>query len=581
MKLSLLWLAPALLFSGCAPKKPESQPSAKSVIEAAKKAAKTERKQFSGIKNVIGSGGELSGGDAQGRPLWKLSAKTIRVSGSAFEPESGAKSSQKPAPQTATVFEARATLFREGKAETTLIAPQIVVIYRPEGVRLQFSKGMTGSTLGPWTKNRGAVKIAAPRADVDVNARVISASGGVAMNQGTLQIRGQTLRAQTSLKTAEMKGQVRAKDAANGGAKAEIEADSAVYDWQKDRVSARKAVATQSGTRLSGEALSADTRATRGNLSGNVRATSAQGQASAPRLDFNWGKDQITAREASFAGQGGTLRASNLVTDSKLRLASARNLVAEQDGATLRAAFVDGFDGLNRLRGREVNYRRADLNFRAPRAEARKSGDKWILVAQGGARGQNASGDVSAAQMTWDEARNRVTASGNVVLHKDGATLRGETLQSDAKFGNATLTGQVRGAMKDGSTLEAGALEKRGETFFARSGAVARFKSRGEMGVMTVRGAQIEASADGENAVATGGVTLTSSTGAKASAPRATYNRKSGKVTATGGVDFFDPVRGLRQHGDTLVVDLKSKKVSLTNSRGQADVKLFEGNKLF
>ncbi|PQV64586.1 Lipopolysaccharide-assembly, LptC-related [Abditibacterium utsteinense] len=577
MKSSLLFLAPILLIAGCTHKK--SKPDTKSVVEAAKQEAKSEREGFSGIKSVVGSGGELSGGDAQGRPLWKLSAKTIRASGNTLGPETEAGKTAKNAPQTATLLEARATLYRAGKAETTLSAPQIVVFYLPGGVRLQLSKGVKGSTLGPWTKNRGAVKIAAPRADVDVKKRVISASGGVSMNQGTLQVHGQTLRAETSLQTAEMKGRVRAKDTQKGKIGGEIEAQSALYDWQKNQVSARQVVALQGGTRLSGQVLSADTRATRGTLTGQVRAQSAQGQASAPRVDFDWGKDQITAREASFSGSGGTLRAASLVTDSKLRLANATNLVASQNGATLRAAFADGFDGLNRLRGREVNYNRGDLSFFAPRADARKSGDKWILVAQGGARGQNASGQVRASQVTWDETRNRVLASGNVVLSKDGATLRGQTLDSDAKFQNATLKGQVRGAMKDGSTLEAKELEKRGETFFARSGATAHLKSRGTLGALTLRGAQIEARADGSSAVATGGVTMTSSTGATASAPRATYTRKTNKVVATGGVDFFDPVRGLRSHGDTLVADLKLNSATLTYAQGQGNSRLLEGLK--
>ena len=578
---SIFVFASAFSFSGCAPKNPDSQSTSKTVVDAAKKAAKAERDQFSGIKRVIGSGGELSGGDAQGRPLWKLSAKRMEASANAFGAGDKTSGSKKNAPQTATVYEARATLFRDGQPETTLVAPQILVIYAPSGVRLQFPKGMTGSTVGPWTKNRGAVKIAAPRADVDVEKRVVAASGGVSMSQGGVRIGGQTLRAQTSLQSAEMKGRVRAKNSALGGPGGEIEADSALYNWQKNTVSARNVVALQRGTRISGAFLEADTGATRGTLRGDVRAQGAQGQANAPRVDFDWSRDQITAQNASFGGQSGTAaHASSLVTDSKLRVASAQNLVVSQSGATLRAAFADGFDGLTRLRGRDVTYRRADLAFSAARADARKSGDKWILVARNGAHARSASGQVSAPQVTWDEASNRVVASGGVALQKDGATLRGQTLQSDAKFQNATLRGQVRGAMKDGSTLESNALEKRGEMLYARLGATARLKSRGEYGVLTLRAAQIEARADGQSATASGGVTMTSASGAKASAPRAVYNAKTGKVTATGGVDFFDPVRGLRTRGDTLVADLQLNAATLTNARGQGNSRLLEGLKL-
>jgi len=559
----------ALFLGGCAPK--TSPDSAKIVAQAAKQEAKTERDEFSGLKSATLNGGELSGGDAQGRPLWKLSAKTIRASGGVLgKDDSGA-------PKTATLIDARATLFRAGVAESTLQAPQIVLFYLKDGVRLQFAKGMKGTTQGAWTGARGPVQIAAPRADVDVKNRLISASGGVKMSQGTLKISAQTLRAQTSLQNVQLSGKVRAQNAQNG----RIEAKTANYDWNKNRVTAQTVSALQGGTRLSGDVLSADTDATAGTLTGRVGAQSAQGQASAPRLDFNWKRDQISARDATFIAPNGTVRAANLVTDSKLRLASAQNLVAEQDGAVLRAASASGFDGLSRLNAQNLDFRRADLHFSAPRANARKIGSKWVLTAQGGARGQSLQGQVNAPRVTWDESTNRVAASGGVTLEKDGAILRGQTLQSDTRFQNATLTGQVRGQMKDGSILTAQTLEKRGEKFLARNGATAQLKTRGALGALTLRGAQIEAPADGSSALATGGVTLRASTGATARAPRAVYDRKSGKITATGGVDFFDPVRKLRTRGDTLIYDLNSRQASLSNARGQGSLKLFEGKKLF
>jgi len=561
--------AAALFVGGCAPKTPPD--SAKIVTQAAKQAAKTERDDFSGLKGATLSGGELSGGDAQGRPLWRLSAKTIRASGGVLgKDDSGA-------PKTATLWDARATLFRAGIAESSLQAPQIKLFYLKDGVRLQFSQGMKGTTQGAWTGARGPVQIAAPRADVDVKNRLISASGGIKMSQGALQITAQTLRGQTSLQTVQLSGKVRAKSAQNGL----VEAETANYDWNKNRVTAQTVRASQGGTRLSGDVLSADTDATSGTLTGRVRAWSAQGQASAPRLDFNWKRDQISARAATFIAPNGTIRAANLVTDSKLRLASAQNLVAEQQGAVLRAASASGFEGLSRLNAQNFDFRRADMKFSAPRAGARKVGSKWALTAQGGARGQSLQGQVSAPQVTWDEAANRVAASGGVILQKDGAILRGQNLQSDTRFQNATLTGQVRGQMKDGSILTAQTLEKRGEKFLARGGATAQLKTRGELGALTLRGAQIEAPSDGSSALATGGVTLRASTGATARAPRASYDRKSGKITATGGVDFYDPVRKFRTRGDTLVYNLKTQQATLSNARGQGDLKLFEGTKLF
>lgn len=541
------------------------------MVEAAKSAAKTEREEFSGLKSATLRGGELSGGDAQGRPLWKLSAKTIRAAGGLLN------GSANNALKTATLTTASATLYRAGKAESTLQAPQIVLFYLPQGVRLQLSKGVKGTTEGTWAGQRGAVHIAAPRADVDVKKQLLSASGGVTMTQGALKITAQTLHTQTSLQSAQLQGKVRATSAQGG----QIEAKSALYNWKTNQVSARSVSALREGTRLSGDVLNADTDATKGVLTGHVVARSAQGEASAPRLDFNWKRDQISAREAIFHSSQGTLRAGNLVTDSKLRLSSAQNLVAQSDGAILHAASATGFNGLSQLDARGLDFQRADLRFTAPSGQARKIGSKWVLQAQNGARGANAQGQISAPRVTWDENRARVDASGGVSLKKDGATLQGQNLSSDTQFQNATLTGQVRGVMKDGSVLTAQTLEKRGDKLLARRGATAQLKTSGSLGVLFLHGAQIEAPADGSSAVASGGVTFKSATGATARAPRATYNRARNLVIATGGVDFFDPARGLRTHGDTLIYDLKTNQATLSDTRGQGSLKLFEGKKLF
>lgn len=534
--------------------------------EAARQQAKAAGENLSTLKGAVMKGGELSGGDAQGRPVWSLGADEIRTGGQM----------RGSLPTQATLANARATLYREGQPESSLRAPQITFFNSEKGVRLRMENGVALQSVGPWTGARGAVKISAARGDVDVQNRLLSASNGAVMSQGAVKVSGQTLRAQTSLQQAEMIGKVRATSR-NG----QIEAARAVYNWKTARLSAQTVTATRAGTRLSARKLEADTAASRGVLSGNVVAQSAQGTARAPQIHFDWAKNLIRADTVIFEGQGGTLRAAQVQTDSQLRLASARGLIVEKDGATLRAAFADGFEGLSRFRGQAVRFSRGDLTFSAPRADARKSGASWILSASGGARGQNAAGKVSAARVTWDETKGRVAASGGVVLQKDGATLSGATLSSDTKFQNASLSGDVRGKMKDGSTLAAGKLEKRGERFFASNGATAQLPSKGAWGNITLRGANVEAAADGSNASASGGVTVTTATGATARAPRATYNRKTQKITATGGVDFFDPVQGLRQHGDTLVVDLARKAATLSNASGQGGRKLLEGKGLF
>jgi lipopolysaccharide assembly outer membrane protein LptD (OstA) len=556
--------AVGLLVAGCAR---NEQPASSGLVQnVARAQAKEASKNLEGLKSSGMEGARLSGGDSQGRPLWSVSAAEIRTNGTL---EGGS-------PKQATLFNAKAVLYRAGKPESNIKAAQMTLFSTPKGVRLQMTKGVTGESTGPWTGNRGAIKFAAPRADVDVQQRIIAASGGVTMSQGQTKVVGQTLRAQTSLQKVDVAGKVRA-NTENG----QVEADTATYDWQKSTLNAKKVVATQKGTRLTGDTLQANTAASRGALTGRVVAKSEQGTANAPRIDFDWGKDSITANSATFSGPGGSLRAAQLQTDSKLRVASARGLVAEKDGATLRAAFADGFDGLNRLKGRSVSFARADATLTAPRVDASKQGKGWVLVATGGARGKNASGSVSASQVTWDENRGRVKASGGVNLQKDGATLSGSTLDSDIKFENAILSGNVRGKLVDGSTLASGTLEKRGDRFLASRGATARFNSKGELGVLTLTCAKLEASADGSTATATGGVTVKSTTGATARAPKAIYDRKSNKLTATGGVDFYDPTRDIRQHGDTLVADLTLKEARITHSTGQVGPKLFEGKSLF
>ncbi|HEX9996780.1 MAG TPA: LPS export ABC transporter periplasmic protein LptC [Abditibacterium sp.] len=563
--MSLFPLLPLLFLSGCAREKTPAP--AEVVAQVAREKVKEAREGLIGLQGAVMKGGELRGGDSQGRPLWSVGAREIRTSGSA---------ALGTTPKTATLIDARATLYRAGKPESTLRAAQMVFFNTPNGVRLQMSKGVTGESVGPWTGKRGAIKIAAPRADVDIQKRLIAASGGVRMSQGNLKISAQTLRSQTALQKVDVKGKVRGNDG-NG----QIEADSALYDWQKGSLNAQKVVASQNGTKISGDLLRADTNASRGTLTGRVTAKSERGTAAAPRVDFAWKRDQIIAFNARFDGQDGNFGASRLQTDSKLRVASASDFVAEKDGAILRASFADGFDGLNRVRGRGVSFSRGDLRFSAPRADASRRGQSWILKAAGGARGENASGKVSAPSVMWDESSGRVEASGGVQMQKDGAILSGNTLNSDSKFENAILRGNVRGKMQDGSTLVAGALEKRGERFFASNRSTARFQSKGALGVLTIQSAKIEAAADGSSAIASGGVVVSSAAGATARAPRAIYNRAKNQIVASGGVDFHDPSRGLKQRGDTLVADLALKQITLSNVRGQGSSTLFEGKKLF
>jgi lipopolysaccharide export system protein LptA len=570
VKTSLLFPSALLLglfVSGCGHKGKHPSETPEIVQDLARKQAKEAKNNLMGLKSSHMTGATLGGGDSMGRPLWKVSADQIQTAGTLEE----------GTPKQAVLTNAKATLFRAGKADSYLWAPTMTLFNTGKGVRLQMTKSVRGESAGVWTGNRGTIKFTAPHADVDVQTRTIDASGGVVMTQGPNKVTGQKMHSVTALQKVDVTGKVHG----TGDSGQVVDADTATYDWQNDKLVAQKVIASQKGTQITGDTLNADTNANKGTLNGHVVAKSAQGTANAPKVDFDWKKNLIVSNDAVFNGQGGTLRASRIQTDSKLNLAKATNVVAQKDGATLHANSADGFDGLNRITGHTVNFVHEDLTLTAPRADATKKGNKWVLVATGGAHGKNASGTISAPRVTWDEGRNSVLASGGVTMDKEGSTLMGATLNSDTKFNNATLTGNVHGKMQNGSTLAASLLVKSGKSFVASRGTTAHFTSQGQFGPLTMRSPKITAAADGSTATATGGVTVTSATGATVHAPQAIYDRKSGKVTATGGVDFYDPVRGIRQHGDTLVADLGLKVAKLSNPSGQVAQKMFEGKKLF
>lgn len=555
---STLSLALPLVLIGAGCGRNKETTTSPDVQNVAREQAKEAGENLKGLKSSRMSGATLSGGDSQGRPLWSISAENVQTNGTL---EGGS-------PKEATLTKAKAVLYRAGKPESSIQAAEMKLYSTPKGVRLEMSKGVTGESSGVWTGNNGKVSFKAPRADVDIQSRILNASGGVTMSQGPVKVQGQTMRAQTSLQRVDVKGSVRGT-----GKEGRVEANSATYDWQKSVLSAKKVVAIREGTRITGDTLTANTQATRGAVIGHVVASGEQGSANAPRVDFDWGKDRIVANAASFQSKEGKLTAARLQTDSKLRVSTASGLVAQQDGATLRIDSAEGFESLSRLQGRGVSFQRGDMSLTAPRADASRRGNSWVITATGGARGRNAEGTVSASQVTWDEGSKRVRASGGVTLQKDGSTLSGATLDSDTRFERATLRGNVSGRMNDGATFSAAVLEKRGEQIIASNGATGRFPGKGSTGAITITGRRLEASADGSQAFATGGVTVKAASGARASAPRATYNRKTQKIIATGGVDFFDPSRGFRQHGDTMVADLTLKEARLSNPKGRVEPK--------
>lgn len=583
-----------LLGAGCNSKAPDAP--REELQKAVKNEAKDAEKSFSGLSGSVVKNGELQGGDAQGRPLWKLAAREIRASGDL----SGG------APKSATLLDASATLFRAGSEEIVLRAQKIQMFQTPAGLRLQLG----GKVVAKSRSLIGApVEIMAPRADVDVAKRLISASGGVVARREKIEVRGPNLRAQTSLSRADFPSgaSVQTLDG-------KIDSKSAIVDWKTRKLSAKTVVATRQNTVLRGQLLNADGIFERGILSGNVVLSAQNGAAKAPRVDFDWKRDRIFAQNASFAGEGAILKAASLRTDSNLHVADATNFEIRKNGAILRAQSAQGFDKLNRLKAQNVVLTRADIEISATSADATNWDSKapkivasggvlarrdgvtvranraiWTGNAQNGVleasenvRLQSPRGNVRADRAIWrgNARKGQISATGNVILSADSSNVSGQKLQSDAKFENAILSGEVRGKLRDGTTLRAPKIEKIGEKFVASSGASAILPSKTGFGSVEMRAARVEISNNGQIARATGGVRLKSQSGATASAPSAIYNRKTGKITASGGVQFSDPARGLRQSGESLVADLGLKSAEILNVQGQG-TKIFEGQSLF
>jgi lipopolysaccharide assembly outer membrane protein LptD (OstA) len=246
----------------------------------------------------------------------------------------------------------------------------------------------------------------------------------------------------------------------------------------------------------------------------------------------------------------------------------------------LKVDSATGFESLTRVSGRGVTIVRSDMTLRANRVDA----TNWnklsgVINATGNVRATSAKGSATAGSATFQN--EKINAKGGVIISSDGNTIRGASGQTDLKFQNATLNGGVRAELRDGSTLRANSVVKTGDKIVAVGGATGSFKTKGELGALQFTAPRLESDAGGQNAIATGGVTIKSATGATAKASSAVYDRVKSKVTATGGVVFNDPARGLSQKGDSLVADLKLKQVTIDNVQGQGNSTLFEGKKLF
>ena len=557
----------AALAGGCARSDLGERAASEVVKSAVKEEVGKAKSSAQKIGNVKIENGKLVGTDAKGNPLWELSAKLIVTKDQV----------QSGNPKRATLSDATVKLYRAGQLESTFDAPLIEFFNADAGLRLTMTKGVKASNVGALGKDGVPIQIAAPRGDVDVNKRLVSLSGGARVVRGPIAVTGQTLRTQTDLARSTMNGNVVA-----ASPQGTTKAKNAIFAWKANQLSANGVTFTRPGLTLIGDKLSADTAAEKGTLSGHVRALAPASTATAPSVEFNWKADEIRAQSAELSREGAQMQSAQLRTDSHLKVADAQNVTIRKDGATLKAASAQGFNGLTQLTGTQVTVVRDGTTLTAARAKA----DNWsaqsgTIEGSGGVTATNAQGRMSAPTAVLRGGENgQITAQGGVEIVSDGTTIRGARAQSDAKFNVATLSGDVRAQLKDGSTLSAPIVRKSGEQIVASGNATAQMQTGGKLGILTIRAPRVETTIGGQTARASGGVHLQSASGATATAPTATFNRATQKVVASGGVTYRDPKIGTL-NGKTLRADLRLQSAVMDNGQGEIRGDLFGGKGLF
>jgi len=446
-----------------------SRAIARDTIKGDAESAKDNLDKF---KGVTLSGGKLSGNDSKGRPLWLVSAKTIRIFDEP-EKDSAKTDGEKPdklkamtalagSSKRAELTDATAQLFREGKPDTSFRSPRIILNQTEKGVRLTFSGGMTAQSQGSWTGSRGPVSISSPRAEVDVKTRRLWAGKGVRVVQGPANNRvhviADQLRADTNLKTTLLSGGVKA-----GTNQGKFSARNANYNWQTGRASARGDIsATHDKTIIKGARLEADTRAGRGVMSGGVTATGEQGNARAGSVRYDWKAHSLSAGGGVLLTKTDvTVQAGQIVTDDKFNAAVASGKVVLKKGdATLRANRVQtAGKGSTATASGGVVLTRGDATVSASSATANNIGEKSASIAASGdvrvARGDANVSASSATAYNVGENSAYVVASGDVRVKRGDMTLTaGRATASglqDKKTLRVVASNGVNASSSDGS----------------------------------------------------------------------------------------------------------------------------------
>ena len=610
-----------VLIAGCAYLATRRSPEdiAKAQLKAA--AQKIKKKAQSKLLETVGDanieGGELSGSDAQGRPLWSVGAEKIESKMGQGEE------------LTAILTDAHATLYQNGVAETNFRSAKMKLTRDAnEKVKLVLSGGVSAKTssqaiaqIAKTTKSKaknpqlgaslGALEMQSQDAEIDIDTRHLVAKNGVTMTQGVgakaIKVTAPHLVADVGLANAQLTGGIVAT--AEQGT---FKAPSATWNWKNHRIAATGGVsATHEQTVLTGARLDADTQAKTGTVSGDVKIKAPQGSAGAPSVNYNWGAGRIAARGGVILSKdNGSVRASSIECDDKLQNAFASGGVTlQKEGVRLTANSAKATNGLARASASgDVTITKDDVTLRAASiqsfdnfAHAEASGAVHLTKGKASLRARNvevfdkgtrakASGGVTLVQddvtvsANRAEATNlsqkgalRIVANGDVRLKQADAIVTASYVEgTHVDSENArriTATGNVRAENSSG-WVRASRVTWGGGKVSAAGGVSAK---RGEL---TLSADNFAGDDKGENAVLTGHVIVKHSNGATLQAPNGRYAKNENKVFANGGIVYKD-AQGSVMKGKSLVANLKLQQAQISGLEGKVNLRALEGKNLF
>lgn len=586
--------------------------------EQLKKTAKNvERKAKDKLTESLGDavfeGGELSGNDNQGRPLWTIGAEKI-------ESQSDEGSELK-----ATLIGAHATLYREGVAETTFRSGKMQLTRDAnEKVHLTLSGGVTAKTAAQAIaqaaksakrslKNAsfGTVQMQANSAEINVTARRLVAKNGVTLTQGEgariVKVTAPQLTADVGLANAQLSGGIKAT-APQGN----FSAPNAMWNWKEHRLSASGGVtAIHENTTLTGARLDADTSGKTGTISGDVQIKAPQGQARAGSVSYNWGKGRLMARGGvTLTKNNGSLRAGSIECDDKLQNAVAHgDVTLQSEGVRLTAGSVNASQGFSHAGASGgVTISKEDVTLRARRID---SWDNFTRAeASGAVHLTKGNTSLRAGQATVFNRGTRAVASGGVTLVQGNLLLKANRAEASNLNQKGALQVSANGGVtfkQNDLTVSAGRAEATNadsetKRRIVASGGVRAQNAKGvvQSARVTWGGGKIEArggvrarrsdlhlSADkfdgddeGHQAVLTGHVQIKHANGATLQAPSARYDKASNKVFASGGVVYKD-VKGSIAQGQSLVANLKLQQAQILGVKAKINIDSFKGRDLF